>query len=126
MSIDESLYVGSALSVFALGLALLVMPAPRAMVTTQIALAIFVPIALLSGYLTVGYRTWNWSIFGYGSLLPWLLAGLLFAIMLWRALFRCTASASAKAIVGTLSSVSWLFLSATAGLAIACRSGDCF
>jgi hypothetical protein len=124
--IDDGLLLGSAVSAALLVLFFFVLwPSPRASVLAKTTLAILVPIAFLSGYLVVGYRTWDWGPLGYGSAVPWLVAALLSAVMLWRVMSRSAAPVVAKVVVGVLSGVSWLFLSATAMLYIACTSGDC-
>jgi hypothetical protein len=124
--IDGDLWTASALSAALLVVSFFVLwPPPRASIVIRTTLAIVIPIVLMSLYLIFAYRTWNWGVLGYGSAVPWVLAGLLSAVMLWRVLFRAPAPVLAKVVTGVLGCVSWLFLSVTAGLEIACRSGDC-
>ena len=125
MPIDGDLWIACGLSVALLVVSFLLWPSPRGSVVIGTTLAIVIPIAVMSGYLIFAYRTWNWGVLGYGSAVPWILAGLASAVMLWRTLFRAPAPVLAKLAIGALSCVSWLLLSVTAGLEIACSSGDC-
>jgi hypothetical protein len=123
--VDGDFWTACGLSVALLVGSFLLWPRPRRSVVIGTTFAILIPIALMSGYLIFAYRTWNWGVLGYGSAAPWLLAGLLSAVMLWRALFRASAPVLAKVATGALGCVSWLLLSVTAALEIACSSGDC-
>jgi hypothetical protein len=123
--IDGDLWAACAVSLALLAVSFLLWPRPRKSVVIGTTVAILIPIVLLSGYLILGYRNWNWGVLGYGSAVPWLLAGLLSAVLLWRTLFRAPAPVLARVAIGALSCVSWLLLSVTAALEIACSSGDC-
>jgi hypothetical protein len=91
----------------------------------EVLLVTLVPLALLSAYLVLEYRTWRWDIFEYGSVIPHLLAAAAFVASFGFVLARKHAPAISKAILAVVTVPSWAALWFTTALFTACAMGDC-
>jgi hypothetical protein len=100
-------------------------PAPRKAIVREVLLVTLVPLALLSAYLVLEYRTWRWDIFEYGSVIPHLLAAAAFVASFGFVLARKHAPAISKAILAVVTVPSWAALWFTTALFTACAMGDC-
>lgn len=100
-------------------------PAPRKAIVGGVLLVSLVPLALLSAYLVVEYRTWRWDIFEYGSWVPHVLAAAAFLASFGVVLARISGPAISKAILAMVTIPSWAALWFTTALFTACAMGDC-
>ncbi len=121
--------------VFAVGLALpvivlpvvirIVWPPPRSGVAVRVAVALLVPLGLLTAYLVHEYGDRPWRLFARDSIVPHAAVTVMFLAALGDFLLRADAPKIAKTVVGVASLLSWVALWFTVSLMTVCALGDC-
>ena len=90
----------------------------------QLFIALLLPLLGYFLYLRIGYRTWSWSPFAYGSLLPIILVALGSLAALFLLLRPQHLSVFTKCILLFSCAVAWVLLLLVGSFAIAYSVGD--
>lgn len=126
LEVATILLIGFGVPVAIMGLTLrFAYPAPRWEFGVQLMSVAVIPLVALCLYLFWEYRTWRWSAFPYGSLIPHAIAAALFLAGLGVILYRSSAPLYAKVIVGLVALVGWIALWFFSSLVTSCAMGDC-
>ena len=91
----------------------------------QLSVATLLPLFGYLFFLRLGYATWSWAPFSYGSLLPLLIAALSSAVALFVLLRPQTFRLATKLSLVSACAVIWALSAAAAGFYTACSVGDC-